>query len=374
MPRAVKHLLIGSTEAYSGKSATVLGVASQLRSHGFDIAYGKPIGTWVNEASSVAEPTPTAGPIEDPDVDFMAQTLQLPPERLRPPLMSLTAASIEAQLAKNGEQDYLQQIAEAYQNRGEDLLLLEGPGTLDEGVLFGLDLPQIAETIDAAVLVVARFHSALVVDSLLSAKHRLGQRLLGVIINDIPKAQLDMVQNSVVPYLERHGIAVLALLPRTPLMRSISVREMVTRLKAEVLCRSDRLDLMVESLSIGAMNVNSALRYFRKGTNMAVVTGGDRTDIQLAALETSTQCLVLTGHLPPSPEILARAIDLEVPILSVDSDTLTTVELIDQMFGQVRLHERAKVECAEQLMATHLNLERLLSLLDLKLPVAASQG
>lgn len=155
-------------------------------------------------------------------------------------------------------------------------------------------------------------------------------------------------------------------------MRSISVREMVAQLQAEVLCCPDRLDLMVESLSIGAMNVNSALRYFRKGINMAVVTGGDRTDIQLAALETSTQCLVLTGHLPPSDAILARASDLEVPILSVDFDTLTTVELIDQMFGQVRLHEPIKVECVRQMMAQHLDLERLLAALDLKLPTTAS--
>jgi BioD-like phosphotransacetylase family protein len=40
---------------------------------------------------------------------------------------------------------------------------------------------------------------------------------------------------------------------------------LVHQLKAEVLCRSDRLDLMVESLAIGAMNVNAAVKYFRKG-------------------------------------------------------------------------------------------------------------
>lgn len=364
MPRTVKHLLIGSTEAYSGKSATVLGVAFQLRAQGLDIAYGKPIGTWLDQANGPGEP----------DVEFMAQTLQLGPERLRLPLLSLTPETIESQLVQQGSPDYLQQLKQTYQSQGEDLILLEGPGTLDEGVLFGLSLPQIAEDLAAGVLLVARFHSALVVDALLAARHRLGDRLIGVIINDIPNGHFDQVKTSVLPFLERQGVAVLALVPRSPLMRSVSVREMVNRLQAEVLCRPDRLDLMVESLTIGAMNVNSALRYFRKGTNMAVVTGGDRADIQLAALETSTQCLVLTGHLPPSEAILSRAIDLEVPILSVDFDTLTTVELIDQMFGQVRLHEQVKVECAKQLMESHLDLERLLHLLQIHLPVTTTQG
>lgn len=49
---------------------------------------------------------------------------------------------------------------------------------------------------------------------------------------------------------------------------------------------------MVEHLMIGAMDVDSALTYFRRKPNKAVITGGDRPDIQLAALETSTKCTI----------------------------------------------------------------------------------
>jgi hypothetical protein len=103
---------------------------------------------------------------------------------------------------------------------------------------------------------------------------------------------------------------------------------------------------------------------------MAVVTGGDRTDIQLAALETSTQCLVLTGQITPAASILERASDLEVPILAVDSDTLSTVERIDELFGHVGIHEPIKVRCIQELIADHFDLDRLLQLLDLRLPVS----
>ena len=98
---------------------------------------------------------------------------------------------------------------------------------------------------------------------------------------------------------------------------------------------------------------------------MAVVTGGDRADIQLAALETSTQCLILTGHLAPQPFIVSRAEDLEIPILSVDLDTLTTVEIIDRAFGQVRLQETIKINCARELFGNHCEVDRLISLLGL---------
>jgi len=352
VPKSAKYLLVGSTEAYSGKSATVLGIAHQLQQRGVDIAYGKPLGNCWDGTQPAAI---------DPDVEFVATTLELPQNRLQPTVLSLDEITIQKRVRGEDQIDYPQRLSKYLQMQEPALVLLEGPGNLEEGTLFDLSLVQVAEVIDARVLLVARFHSLLIVGALLSAKQRLGDRLLGVLINDVPEDRIEEVKTTVQPFLEQKGIPVLGLLPRNALLRSVSVSELVHQLKAEVLCRPDRLDLMVESLSIGAMNVNSALKYFRKGRNMAVVTGGDRTDIQLAALETSTQCLILTGQMPPSPAIISRAEDLEIPILSVDLDTLTTVEIVDRAFGQVRVHEPIKVQCMFQLIENHFDSDRLLS-------------
>lgn len=352
MPKSAKYLLIGSTEAYSGKSATVLGVAHQLKERGLDIAYGKPLGTfWGNSTSEGVEA----------DVQFISQTLALPENRLQPTLLPLTDTAIQKRILGQDTTDYPQVLKQYLQLPGPDLVLLEGPSNLEEGSLFDLSLQQVAETVDAKVLLVARFHSLLIVGALLSAKRRLGDRLLGVFINDIPEDRLEEVQTSVKPFLEQRDVPIFGLMPRNALLRSVSVRDLVEQLNADVLCRKDRLDLMVESLSIGAMNVNSALKYFRKGRNMAVITGGDRTDIQLAAIETSTQCLILTGQMRPHPDVLSRAEDLEIPILSVDLDTLTTVEIVDRAIGQVRIHEDVKLKCLYDMMEQYFDFDRLLS-------------
>jgi len=360
--KSAKYLLIGSTEAYSGKSATIIGVAHQLQAKGLDIGYGKPLGT------SLSADQPDA--IEE-DVRFMREVLKLPAKGARSPLLSLDAETIQKRLRGDDSTDYRQSLKEYLEQPSGDLILLEGPGTLFEGSLFNLSLLEVAQEIDATVLLVARFQSVLLVETLLFAKQHLGDRLVGVLINDIPADQLEIAQSTMRPFLERRQIPVLGMTPRNDLLRSVSVRELALQLKAEVLCRSDRLDLMVESLTIGAMNVNSALKYFRKRRNMAVVTGGDRADIQMAALETSTQCLILTGQLPPQPFILSRAEELEIPVLSVDLDTLTTVEIIDKAFGQVRLHEPIKVECMRQLMAKHFDIDQLMSQLGLEPAVTA---
>ncbi|MEM6448834.1 MAG: phosphotransacetylase family protein [Cyanobacteria bacterium P01_D01_bin.105] len=349
------RLLIGSVESYSGKSATVLGLAMQLRSHQLSVAYAKPIGTCPSESDDSI----------DEDVRFISDTLQLSDAQVRPTLFTLDASTIAQQLSQE-KHVYQQEIKDALANKGEDILLIEGPGNLEEGGLFGLSLPDMAKISDASVVLVTRYRSALVVDKLLAAKEQLGEQLVGVVMNDVPEALIEEAQTAVKDCLERHNIPVLGVLPRTAIMRSVSVEALVHHLNAELLHRPERIDqIMVEEISIGAMNANSALRYFSKAHNMVVVTGGDRFDIQMAALESSTQCLVLTGRLAPRADILERANDLEVPILSVDLDTLTTVDIIEQAFDQVRLHEPIKVECIGHLMAQHFDTKRLMDVLGL---------
>lgn len=360
MPKFTKYLLIGSTESYSGKSAVILGLTHQLKEKQLDIAYGKPLGTCWNDSHTDGM---------DEDVKFLAQSLNLSSDRIRKTLLFLSEDAVARRIRGEDTVNYRAELAKYLDVAGGELVLLEGPGTLDEGSLFDFSLLEAANTVDASILLVSRWQSLLSVHKLLSAKRLLGDRLLGVVLNDVPAEQMEMAQTEVRPFLEKRQVPVLGILPRSALLRSVTVRELVKQLRAEVLCRGDRLELLVESLTIGAMDVNSALKYFRKGRNMAVVTGGDRTEIQLAALETSTQCLILTGHIPPTDLILSRAEDLEIPILSVDLDTLTTVEIIDRAFGQVRLQEPIKVECIRQIMAEHFDINRLLAKLDFQAAV-----
>ncbi len=357
MPTSAKYLLIGSIQTYSGKSATIIGLSSLLQKKGLDITYGKPLGTCLQTSH---------GNVVEEDVQFITESLHLPTNRVAPTMLALNDTNIQARLRGEDTTNYQQSLVQQYLQMSQgDLVLLEGPGDLAEGQLFDLSLPQVAQVLDASILLVIRYQSLLSVESLLSAQQLLGDRLIGIVINEIPAEQLQSVNSILRPFLEHRGIAVLAMLPKSDLLRSVSVGELVKQLKADILCRADRLDLLVESLAIGAMNVNSAVKYFRKRRNMAVVTGGDRVEIQQAALETSTQCLILTGQLPPPPFILNRAEDLEIPILSVDLDTLTTVEIVNRTFGQVRFHEPIKVEYIRQLMAEHFDIDRFLANLGL---------
>ena len=352
-------LLIGSCEPFSGKSAVVLGLARQLGREGVPVLFGKPLATSAAEFPM------------DPDVLFVGTTLGLPDEQLLPSLRVLEPATAQERLlaADLDAGDVLDDLRRRIAAEAERLVLLEAAGTLSEGLLFGLSLAQLARGLDAQVVLVQPWTDSRSVEPLLEARQQLGDRLAGVVLNGVAPEGLAALRAEVEPALERLGLPVLGVMPRSPLLRSVTVDELVWRLEARVLCCQDRLDLLVETLSIGAMNVNSAMEFFRRRRNMAVVTGADRTDIQLAALEASTQCLILTGVGDPLPQLISRAEELEVPVLKVDHDTLTTVETIDAAFGHGRLHEAVKATYAIRLVEEHCNFSRLFE--RLRLPVRA---
>ncbi len=324
---------------------------------GIKIAYGKPL-------AAVEVPDKKGAPVcADTDLNFIPEVLSLPAAACLPTLLCLDDDAIIAQLHQNGATDFTKALQQYDGQAAENVVLLEGPATLEQGALVKLALPDMANSLNASVLLVMRFNPRQMVDEILSAQQRLGPRLVGVVINSIPEGAEAFVKDKVVPYLEGQGIAVLATLPQMPYLQGVRVSELVRRLDAEVLCCDDHLDLMVESLKIGAMNVNSALRFFRQGIHQAVVTGGDRRDLQIAALETSTHCLILTGQIAPADDVISLATDKEIPVLSVVTDTLTTVERIDTLFGQVPLDNPDKVPLVQEVLAKHLDINRLMDLI-----------
>ncbi len=357
-----KTLMIGSCEPFSGKSALVLGIARYLRSLNIGVRFGKPLATSV-ELGVRSKNSMT--PLIDDDVSFVGSTIGLQNDQLIPSVDLLASSTAEKRLLDSflDPGEGFQNLKNKLDDSFDGLNILEAAGSLHEGILYGLSLEQLAKEFDAKVLLVHLWEDTRSIESLLSAKQRLGERLLGVVLNAVTPEEVEDLQNKVVPSLESLGVDVFGVMPRSPLLRSVTVNELVRRLQASVICCSERLELMVETLSIGAMSVNSAMEFFRKRRNMAVVTGADRTDIQLAALEASTQCLILTGAGNPLPQLINRAEELEVPLLKVDTDTLSTVEVIEKAFGHVRLHEDVKASYSFRLVEEHCDLDRLFKFL-----------
>jgi BioD-like phosphotransacetylase family protein len=352
------NLYVTSTQNFSGKSAVCVALMDRLKKDGYTVGYLKPFSS---AARVMAESS------VDEDARFIKETFDLKEslETLAP--VVLTNQQMRAILAQGGA-DYSQKVKQAGQTvgQGKDIVVLEGSANFREGYIVNLAPPQTVDLLDAKVITVVGYQDSLqVVDDILTAEARMGQRLVGVIVNTVPANRTDYVNNQVKPFMQKQGVKVLAVLQREQVLQSISVGDIVEALSGELLS-GEYATSLVENFLVASMSVEHALNYFRRVVNKAVIVGGDRPDVQLAALETSTRALILTGNMRPNPMIAARAEERHVAIVVSPHDTLTTVELVGQFFGKSRFHQVEKVTRFEEILQKELDFAALYQTLGLK--------
>ncbi|MBI5694161.1 MAG: phosphotransacetylase family protein [Nitrospirae bacterium] len=353
-------IYIVSTAGYSGKSLVTLGLGLRMRADGISAGFMKPFGR---------SPVVEDGVLMDGDASFMKKTLGLddPVGTICPVVYT---HDLYAEALRGRGRDLATAVMKAHKalSKGRDALLVGGARDVYDGAFIGISALRLIPKMDAKVLMVDPFEGEVCVDCLLAVKELLGDRLIGAVVNKVPAEGVDFVRGMAGPFLKKKGIPLLGVIPADKLLHSISVGQLAESLGGRVLCAEDRLDELVENFLIGAMDAESALKYFRKTPNKAVVTGGHRSDIQLAALETSTRCLVLTGDMLPNNLIIAKARTAGVPIIVVRHDTLTTVERFEAVLGKVRIREERKVESARWMMEEHFDYKAFYRLAGLRKP------
>lgn len=350
----MKALYITSVVTFSGKTALCLGLGLYMLSRGLKVGYMKPLGL----------PDYRIGnQVTDEDADFVRRVLRLEmtANELAPVLLS--EALLDDLMTGQLKRDFWAEVQQAYNKagQGKDVLLLEGGGSMRDGSSVGLSTVDVVERLDISALAVTRWRDlGHILDDVAAAKRRIGNRLFGVVINSVPESSLEKAKTQVAPYLESIGIPVYGVLPQQKELQAITIGELIALLDAKVLTGEHLASKLVENLSVGAMTVESALPLFRRTINKAVITGGDRTDLQAAALETSTACLILTGNLQPSATIIHRAEELGVVVLLVGDTTMEAVQKIEEVLGKTRLGQAEKLNRFQAMLAEHLDYDRLL--------------
>src|SRR5512138_2157410 len=348
----MRTIYIGSTAGNSGKTMVAIGLAPTLQANGYSVGYFKPVGK---------QATTVDGKLVDADAQFLREALNLadPPELMCPLVVTqdLLTKALRGEIG-----DVLPRIRGAFErvSVGKDVVLLGGTGSLGEGGFLGVPPARIAREFHAPFLLVDPYQQEVCLDCILFAREVLGDQLMGVVLNRVPPPALPEVEQLVVPFLAGKGIEVLGVVPLDRLLDAVTVRQLVDVLHGKVICGEEGLDEFVERFSVGAMDTDAALGYFQRLPNKAVITGGNRADIQLAALETSTRCLVLTGDQMPNRIIVTRAREAGTPMVLVPYDTLTTVEKLEGVLGRIRIREAQKVKRAQELLRERLNTRRIL--------------
>lgn len=351
-------IYVGATSGYSGKNLIAMGLGLKFQKDGLNVGYAKPVG---------AMPVEKNGKLGDEDAFFVQEVLGLKedPSLVTPILVTqdFKDKAFEGQVG-----DLMGDIKRCFEtiSRDKDVTIVAGSGSMYSGKYCHVDAVEVVKSLGIQALVIDRYIKELNYDYLVVLKDALGDQLMGTILNDIPLDFMDELNRHIVPLLERSGVKVLGVLPRDPLLGAIQVAELAKRLGGRIVAAQHKADRVVENFLIGSMQVENFMTHFRKHKNTAIIMGGDRSDVQLVALEGECPCLILTGNLYPNDIILTRAEVKEVPIIVVREDTFSMSKKMDAILSRMKLRDMVKIQQGAQIVSNNVDIPYIKQKLGLK--------
>ena len=350
-------ILVTSTAESTGKTAIALALAKHAADAGQSVGYMKPKGTRLQSATGKTLD-------EDPMLAREVLGLDTAMHEMEPIVYSPTFVE-EAVRGREDPDELRERVREAYETvaMDRDTVVIEGGGAYTTGGIVDMTDPDVADLLDATALLVTRYEGPSDVDDVLAAADAFGDRFGGVLFNAVGDDEFDGLTEDVIPFLEGRGITVFGALPEVSDLSGVTVDELAESIGAEILTDEAATDAHVERFSVGAMSSDAALRGFRRTRDAAVITGGDRPDIQTAALEApGVKALVLTGGFRPTGAVVGRAEEAGKPVLVVQANTRTTIDRVEDVIQSGRTRDPDTVARMGEVLADGADLAALLAL------------
>jgi BioD-like phosphotransacetylase family protein len=145
--------------------------------------------------------------------------------------------------------------------------------------------------------------------------------------------------------------SVLALLQEDRVLAAPAVADIAAAIEGQWLA-GQSADASVSNVMIGTVASDAAGPYFGNRARTCVVTRFDKTDVQLAALQTDLACLILTGGGAPSPYLLdrVRSSREDISVLAARGSTVDTIRAMESLFCMSRFEGNAKLARAVELL------------------------
>jgi uncharacterized protein len=348
----VAALYITSTES-AGKTTLGAGLGRNLMQHGIKVGFMIPIHIVENGSSDTCA-----------DATFYKDMFSLTEadESICP--FRLSRGELSNALSKEPAK-LTQDIKQACQkiSSGKDVVIMEGLGNLSDRVPTAACY-AVADATGAGVIVVLNYPTNSDVPHLVAMNKKV--KLLGVVANLVPNSRMEKVKEQMGDSLGKAGIKLLGVLPEVRGLLGVTVGELARALGGDIITSSEKNDEIVENVMVGAMTVDSGLTYFSRKENKAVVIRGERLDMQLAALQTPTKCMIITNGAKPSPSIIVEAQEKQVPIIAVKQDTAAAIASIEKALAEADFRNPRKLEIFDKVLGNYFDFVTFYSLLGLK--------
>lgn len=364
MNSTTPRVFIAATRQNDGKTTTSLGLLAALQKHFPRVGYIKPVG---QRFVAVDEDK------IDEDTVLMDKVYQL-----NCPLPAMSPIAIEPDFTRkylqtSNNEVLVRKIQKAFDRVSweKDFVLCEGSGHAGVGSVFDLSNAQVAKVLGAKAIIVTQGGIGKPIDEV-SLNQALFQKegveIIGVIVNKVLPEKLDFITEFAKRGLKRKGLDLLGVLPYRPVLSSPTIDLIREELGAARLNEVAGSNNIVESIVVGAMSPQNALRHFKDGA--LVITPADRDDLILAigtALskgQAHALCgLILTGDLQPSAAVVEAVKRMPFPVLQAPMETYQAASKVHDVTVKTRPDDTTKISVIRDLIAQHVDVERIIQAL-----------
>ncbi len=363
MNTVTPRVFVAATQQNDGKTTTALGLFAALKKRLGRIGFIKPVGQRFVEIE---------GRRIDEDSVLIDQTfgVQTPLEDMSP--IAVEPDFTRKYISKSNSEFLVRRIQNSFDRAcwEKEFCIIEGTGHAGVGSVFDLSNARVAKLLQSKVLLVTRGGIGRSIDEVALNKalfDKEGVELVGVILNKVLHDKFDHVAEFARRGLDRLGIDLLGVVPVEPLLANATLGQICKETKGKFLNRPSESLRRVRKIIIGAMSSSHVMEYFSPGT--LVITPGDREDVILAALSTSSLTeadgravagLVLSGDLFPHQSVLDLISASDLPAIASPLDSYTVANTIYSMTVKTLPGDAEKISKIQSLIERHVEIDRLL--------------
>ncbi|MFA5324182.1 MAG: DRTGG domain-containing protein [Smithella sp.] len=347
----MKKIVVSSIRSNAGKTSIIAGIVSLLKDKKF--AYAKPLGdrliyrkkrSWDYDASLMVNLLERKGDLEN---IYQQITLGFVHSRLK--------YMYDQEGIKNALSGIVTNIG-----GDNDVLFIESGRDIIYGSYLNLDALSVAKYIDGTLVMVVSGDSDSVLDDIKFIEKYMkikDTNLGGVIINKIN--DVEEFNDFCAPSIKEMGIDIIGIIPYSPQLTYFTLDFLAEKLLARVIAGECNLKNVVKNIIIGTSSTAAAntqplpLKPGLREGNQLIITGGDRSDEILAALERDTAGIIITGDSVPHQNIISLANERGIPILLVGMDTFKAAKIIDDTEALLRKDDTDKIKLLSQLIEKH---------------------
>jgi phosphate acetyltransferase len=253
-----------------------------------------------------------------------------------------------------------------------DFIVCEGTDYQGESFAFEFNInTEITQNLACPVLILGNAEHNSLEDAIhpvqiaLESYLEKGCQVIGIILNKVNPEQVNDFKDGLSNHFDNSKY-LLSVIPYNSQLSSPRVREIAEQLGAEVLYGEDRLDGLVSNYLIAAMEMQNALTWFKEDS--LIITPGDRGDMIIGTLQAhqsskypSLAGILLSTGFKPEPSIakLIEGIADPLPILSVKTDTYTTVANLNKVHTSLTAFDREKIALCIRMFEKYVDLQKL---------------